>query len=327
MTAIRFSIVITSCNQRDFIRAAVESALAQPHPSKEIIVVDDGSSDGSQAILESYADSVRLIKFATNRGAIEARNCGATLARGKYLVFLDGDDVLRPWALDVYERIVTERSPIIIAAQALWFRGQIPLQLDRETPLSVHYVQYDNFIEKDRPCGLSASTWVVDRQAFLKVGGWSPGIFHLDLVDLATKLGCSGRAILICAPTTVFYRIHAANSIHSVPPFLEMAHRIMLKEKSDQYPGGQHYRFKRRAWLGGIIFFWTKRALRAHLYKKAAKLALSGWRIVLAGVVLRTSACLLGRRPVESLELRPSRFAGNHQTLTASEPEHKLSMV
>ena len=130
MSPIRFSIIITCYNQREFIRAAVESALAQPHTLKEIIVVDDASTDGSVEQLEQFANSIRLIKFTTNRGAIEARNEGARQAKGQYLVFLDGDDVFRRWALHAYECLIVERSPKIIAAQSLWFSGDVPVHQD-----------------------------------------------------------------------------------------------------------------------------------------------------------------------------------------------------
>src|ERR1035437_2593989 len=95
----QFSLVITFYNQRDFIRAAVESALSQnPNLSKEIIVVDDGSTDGSREVLEEYRDAVQLHLLPSNHGPLGARNHGAAQASGQYLVFLDGDDVLMPRA-------------------------------------------------------------------------------------------------------------------------------------------------------------------------------------------------------------------------------------
>src|SRR5215469_10781174 len=93
----RFSIVVTCYNQVDFIGAAVKSALAQNiHLLREVIVVDDGSSDGSRELLESYGESIRYCPLPHNLGAVEARNEGAALASGEYLVFLDGDDLLMP---------------------------------------------------------------------------------------------------------------------------------------------------------------------------------------------------------------------------------------
>ena len=303
MSPIRFSIIITCYNQREFIRAAVESALAQPHTLKEVIVVDDASTDGSVEQLEQFADSIRLIKFTTNRGAIEARNEGARQAKGQYLVFLDGDDVFRRWALHAYECLIVERSPKIIAAQSLWFSGDVPVHQDEQVPLKIEFIQYDTFLSKDRSYGMSASTWILERQAFEQVGGWTAGIFYLDSVDLVMKLRDVGPVILVHSPSTVFYRVHTANSIHSVPPFIGMMHHLIGKERAGEYPGGPQNRFERRAFLGGVVFFWVKRGLRVGLYKKVAKLLASGAPLVVAGFANRVRARLQKLQPVEAVSM------------------------
>jgi len=89
----RFSIIITFYNQRGFIKDALDSALSQRNAEFEVIVVDDCSSDGSQEILKGYGDAIRLVCHETNKGVGAARNSGAALATGNYLLFHDGDDL------------------------------------------------------------------------------------------------------------------------------------------------------------------------------------------------------------------------------------------
>src|SRR5271165_2862733 len=101
-STIRFSVIVTCYNQAQFIQDAVESVSSLPYASKEVIVVDDGSTDNSVDLLRRYRDSVELLILPVNRGVGEARNQGAAVARGEYLIFLDGDDLLTPWALEVY---------------------------------------------------------------------------------------------------------------------------------------------------------------------------------------------------------------------------------
>jgi hypothetical protein len=312
MSEPRFSILITCYNQRDFIRDAVDSALLQASGLREVIVVDDGSTDGSLEVLEQYSDSIHLFHFPTNRGAIEARNYAASLASGEYLVFLDGDDVLMPWALDAYERVIQERDPKILLAQVVWFSGEIPSEKEEHLPGAIEFVEYDALMRKDRTAGLFASAFVVKRKTFEAAGAWTPGIFHLDLQDIFSKLGYSGRTILMCSPATVFYRTHAFNSIRTVPPFLKMQHRLMAKERRGEYPGGRSGLFERRAWFGGQVVFCVNGALHAGLYKEAAKLVVSGWSMVLAALLRRVMILFKGRRPVQTLD-----FAGG---LTHAEP-------
>ena len=92
------SVVIPAYNCARFIREALDSALAQDYPGVEVIVVDDGSTDETGAILASYGAQIRLIS-QRNRGCAAARNAGVAHARGKYIAFLDGDDAWWPWKI------------------------------------------------------------------------------------------------------------------------------------------------------------------------------------------------------------------------------------
>ncbi len=304
MPPVRFSIIITCHNQRDFIGAALESALSQRHPLKQVIVVDDGSIDGSAAILEQHSASIELVNLPRNVGAIEARNRGAAQAAGDYLAFLDGDDLLTPYALEVYDRIVEARSPKVILGERCWFRGEVPPLGAIDQPGAVNFLFYHALMQKDRSSGLSASTLVVERQAFQQVGGWTSGIFHLDLFDLCAKLSPAGPAVLICSPPTAFYRVHGGNSIHYVPPFIKMAHHILARERAGEYPGSGEHRFVRYAWFGGMVTFWTKRAMRAGLYREGMKLAATGMPMILAAMARRSYCWVRGRQPVETLSLQ-----------------------
>lgn len=89
------SIIIRNYNYEEFIGDAVDSALGQTHPDVEVIVVDDGSTDGSRRILGSYGDRIRLVT-QSNGGEGAAANAGFAHARGEIVIFLDSDDVLMP---------------------------------------------------------------------------------------------------------------------------------------------------------------------------------------------------------------------------------------
>jgi glycosyltransferase involved in cell wall biosynthesis len=105
------SVVIPAYNRRSTIGNAIQSVLAQPARDLEVIVVDDGSSDDSSAVVLRMAHSesrIRLIRHKANRGAQAARNTGIQAARGEWVAFLDSDDTWVPNSLNV--RIVAARS-------------------------------------------------------------------------------------------------------------------------------------------------------------------------------------------------------------------------
>jgi glycosyltransferase involved in cell wall biosynthesis len=91
------SVVIPCFNAAATIAATIESALMQDL-AREVIIVDDGSSDSSAAVIRSFGDKVTA-HFGPNQGASAARNRGASLARGEWIQFLDSDDLLLPGAL------------------------------------------------------------------------------------------------------------------------------------------------------------------------------------------------------------------------------------
>ena len=90
--SLPLSIIIPAYNAAKYIRSTIDCALAQSLSENEVIVVDDGSTDDTIDILESYGDEIRVIR-QENRGVSAARNRGIGEARGQWLAFLDADDL------------------------------------------------------------------------------------------------------------------------------------------------------------------------------------------------------------------------------------------
>ncbi|HEX6122765.1 MAG TPA: glycosyltransferase family A protein, partial [Ktedonobacterales bacterium] len=93
------SIIIPTYNRAELLGEAVQSALAQTYAAREILVVDDGSTDQTPAAAASFGAEIRYLQQA-NAGVETARNAGVAAATGEYLYFLDSDDVLRPRAVE-----------------------------------------------------------------------------------------------------------------------------------------------------------------------------------------------------------------------------------
>jgi len=108
---VRASLIISTFNHARFLGAAIDSALAQTLGAVDVIVVDDGSTDDTPAVLERYAGRVRVLR-QPNRGLSAARNAGLAAARGTFVSFLDADDVMAPTKLAA-QLAVLERSPAI----------------------------------------------------------------------------------------------------------------------------------------------------------------------------------------------------------------------
>ena len=95
MSAALITVIIGAYNAERYLAEAIDSVLAQTHPRLELIVVDDGSTDGTGDVAEAYGDPVRCIR-QENGGMAAARNRAVPEARGDYLAFLDADDRFPP---------------------------------------------------------------------------------------------------------------------------------------------------------------------------------------------------------------------------------------
>ena len=118
-----FSIVIPVYNVAPYLRECLDSVVAQTFKGWEAICVDDGSTDGSGAILDEYAsgdDRFRVV-HRPNTGVSAARNFGLDMARGDYVTFLDGDDAYEPfWLGSFFEMIESTGADLVRMRQVVW---------------------------------------------------------------------------------------------------------------------------------------------------------------------------------------------------------------
>jgi glycosyltransferase involved in cell wall biosynthesis len=160
----KVSVVIPCYNQASFLGEAIESVLCQGYPDLEIIVVDDGSEDGTEEVASGYAKvdpRIRLVK-QENRGAAAARNRGLAEAGGEYIVFLDSDDRLLLEALEVGVRElgahpgcafvagicrkITADGSIVPGWEQFRVRDDPYLELLRSCPVYVPAVMYRRWV-------------------------------------------------------------------------------------------------------------------------------------------------------------------------------------
>lgn len=179
-----FSVVIPLYNKRDYIETAIRSAATQAFPPREIIVVDDGSSDGSYEIVEKIqVEGLRLIKTGEARsGPSKARNIGIEAADAEWIAFLDADDswelghlakardhieaaggncacVFSAWNMDFGSRVEPSRIATELTA---------PLVMDFQTFIKIWL--------RLKWCPMWTSAVVVSRDLFRKAGGFPEAV-------------------------------------------------------------------------------------------------------------------------------------------------------
>ncbi len=191
------SIVIPCYNGKDFIEHAITSALRQTYPHVEVIVIDDGSRDGTVEILRRRGTSIRWEKTGSNRGACAARNRGLALASGDYVKFLDADDIL---ALGCLESQISAIQSLGLTERQIIFGDHVPV--DETGAALPRPYRYSKIEDCEAPfewlleCGPMTSSPLYPRKALLEVGGFDVTVKRGQEHELNLRLGLAGYSFV-----------------------------------------------------------------------------------------------------------------------------------
>jgi glycosyltransferase involved in cell wall biosynthesis len=193
------SVIIPAYNAERFLAAAIDSALQQTLPATEIIVVDDGSTDGTACIVRRYP-GVRLLSIA-HQGASVARNTGAQGSNGDLLAFLDADDIWLPNKLEQQAELLEHDADAGIAAcrHRYLFDGPIPGWFRGPTDGSV------------APAFLLIPS-LIRRTTWEMVGPFDEKLSHGEDGDWLFRAMDSHVRIAVVDEPLMLYRIHGANA-------------------------------------------------------------------------------------------------------------------
>ena len=187
--APRVSVVLPTFNRAHLIGRAIQSVLEQTLVELELIIVDDGSTDDTGALLGALRDPrVRVLRLDTNRGVSRARNAGIAVARAAWVAFLDSDDEWDPLALELrLARAVAEPSAALVYCR---YQRHDHVTGHRVAP-ALPFYEGDVLDHLLGVWSFATSVAMVRRQALLDVGGFSEDIDSREDYDLWLKLAAA----------------------------------------------------------------------------------------------------------------------------------------
>lgn len=259
------SVIIPAYNSEKFIEEALHSLFEQKCPADEIIVIDDGSTDGTAAILEKYEKKISY-HFQENRGLAAARNKGVHVSNCDYLAFLDADDLFHPEKIEVQKTFLDQHPEIdMVFSDFEYFGGTL---LRRPIPESFRKGEGNMLLDLFRYNCIAVPTVLMRRECFQEVGSFDESLLAVEDYDLWLRL-VKRKRIGYVDRVLASVRIHPENMSKNADLMRDHEITVMNKAMEDNPHINDHYSHLIREKRSGIYFETGYRHILGQRMKKA----------------------------------------------------------
>lgn len=216
MTKLSVSILIPAFNAQNWIADTLRSAIGQTWPEKEIIVVDDGSTDGTVAVAQRFAsEGVRILR-QSNSGSAAARNCAFQASQGDYIQWLDADDLLASSKvaaqMKVLERGVGARTLLSCPFGRFRYRHYrtrfVPTALWGDLSPTEWLLR-----KMGQNLYMQTSTWLVSRELTEAVGPWNTSLWEDDDGEYFARALLLSDGVRFVPEAKVYYRTVGTSAV------------------------------------------------------------------------------------------------------------------
>jgi glycosyltransferase involved in cell wall biosynthesis len=226
------SVIVPVYNAASFIEETIDSVIVQTFKEWELIVVNDGSTDSTRQILNKY-ESNNQLRFVhkENTGVSDSRNTGARMARGKYICFLDADDILLPTCLE--RRVEAARDGAALIHNDIEWMDAAGVRLGIvKSGLSGNVL--DNLLLWERTVIPGPSSMMVSEAVFSEAGGFDINLSTAADQDFFINVAAKHQVTRIAEVLTL-YRVHA-KGMHLNISLMQRDHiRVFQKAKSNKH--------------------------------------------------------------------------------------------
>ena len=235
-SVLNVSVIIPTYNRKNLLKRALHSASSQTFVPQEIIVVDDGSSDGTKDWVLERFPYVRYI-YQDNSGVSSARNAGIKEAKGSWIAFLDSDDEWMPDKLEKQETAINDsKEAWLCHTNEVWVRNSVRVNQMKKHQKYGGYV-FENCLDI---CRISPSSVLIKKEVFEMVGLFDESLKVCEDYDLWLRITSVLPIIFLDQPLIIKYGGHA-DQLSRVDNGIEQ-YRIKSLEKilrSESLPADQ----------------------------------------------------------------------------------------
>jgi glycosyltransferase involved in cell wall biosynthesis len=222
------SIIIPSYNSKDYLRDAVSSALNQSYESIEVIVIDDGSTDGTRDIFPKFVSKGVNCYYIENGGASNARNFGLEKAKGDYIQFLDADDIIASTKIEKQMALMQKHQSELSYSPWIYFKESATDRYQAQFKFS--HINH-NLLRSGKELMISygMENWFIPTVAWLvkidlieKAGYWNPTKCPNDDGEYFSRILFWAEQVICCQENLAYYRLTANDSLSKLNSSLKI---------------------------------------------------------------------------------------------------------
>lgn len=304
----KVSVILPVYNSEEFIKETIKSALSQIYKDFEIIVVNDGSTDKSEEIIKSFSDKRITCVYQENQGRSKARNKGISLAKGKYIAFLDSDDIWLSKHLEVGVGILEARPEVCVVYSDITYIGDDGKPLFRDSSWKGRRYSGTPFGNLVKRGFIPFSTSIIKRETLMEIGLFDSEMEPSEDWDLWLRLVRRNYRIQYIDEALTNYRWKSSNESESYQKIsAESGLRVLIKLYRNENFDEKTLLFWKKGYLLQIndyIPFASRKSSFLHVKRYLGQypdsfLALLGepvfWRIVLKWILGKKVSYLMKR--------------------------------
>jgi glycosyltransferase involved in cell wall biosynthesis len=232
----KVSVIIPCFNAEAYIGATLQSVFDQTWPNIEVIVVDDGSTDGSADVIDTFArEGVTVVRQA-NKGQTAALNAGLTHARGEFVQYLDADDLIDPGKIEIQiARLMQNPDCVASARWGRFYDDPGASRFDPE-PLSRDLESLD-WLAESRADGMGMmfpALWLIPMDIVRAAGPWREELTLNNDAEYFTRVVLAARCVLFCPEARCRYRSGVKGSLSGQKSPAHWASQVSVLDLCEQ---------------------------------------------------------------------------------------------
>ncbi len=314
---MKVSVLMPAFNAERYISEAIESVLSQTHANFELIIVDDGSTDDTLAVAESYAQKDRRVKVISqpNMGIANTLNQALDLASDEWIVCMHADDVMLPNRIERQVAFIKENADVAVAGTFVYYINDNGKVIGKYQSPYISRDRVEKLVQRNKLIGFTHPAVIMRKSVVKEVGGYRQEFWPAEDIDLWNRIVERGYTVLAQPEYLLKYRKHGSSAYVSKQRLSQLKVNwikacVRRRRSGEPEPSWEEFLAIRQqepwwSWLN------QERKLLAKSLYNVAVLHFSGRKYHLCAPILLCAALLQPRYVLGQMKLKSARSAFN----------------